>query len=76
MSARWGIVVSLLAEGAREKRGADFCRKWQIGYARRRLGTPVRGVSESAEEFEARVDAAAALRDICRQCGLCPLCAK
>jgi hypothetical protein len=74
MSAQWGIIVALLVEGAREKRGPDWCRKWSVGFARRRIGAPVRSLPETTEDFATRVRAAEELRTICRRCGACKLC--
>lgn len=79
MQLHLSIILAALVEGARDKRGAEWCRKWGIGYARRRIGTPVRNVAATAAgaedslSFEQRVKAAGELKAWCQACGRCKM---
>lgn len=69
------LIVALLVEGSRDKRGSDWCRKYGIGFARRRLGPTQPRLMipgpEASESLAMRQAAANELRDMCRACGAC-----
>jgi Na+/proline symporter len=68
------LIVSLLIEGSRAKRGVKWCKEYGVGYARRKLGTPVQAMtagSEAQTAFTEEQRAAEELRTICRKCGGC-----
>lgn len=73
MLQHWGIIMLALVEGAREKRGNEWCRKWGIGWARRRIGVPARNVIGITPDptFDERVKASETLKRVCFECGQC-----
>lgn len=69
------LIVAALVAGAREKRGPDWCRKWGIGFARRRLGIQPRNVVGMTPDGESAelTKASDSLRRVCRDCRRCRL---
>lgn len=72
MQLHLALIMAALLEGARDKRGVDWCRKWGVGYARRRIGN-VSKILPHTEASDARVRAAEELRNWCRACDRCKM---
>lgn len=70
MQLHLSIIVAALVEGARDKRGVEWCRKWGIGYARRRVGSGAK-ITAANDVIDAKALAANELRSWCRECGRC-----